>query len=564
MNLRGAATASTFVGGIDYNARGQRQQIEYGAGATTTYEYDPNSFRLVRSQTVRNADNVVLRDLSYVYDPIGNVTQNSDQAQQTVFFNNQVIAPVYRYSYDAIYRLINATGRELIGQQGPSSTGYDDSPRMSQPLPADGSALRNYSEAYAYDAAGNVLAIAHTAANGSWTRNYAYDESNPSPTNNRLTSTSVGAVKESNAYDAHGSITQMAHLPTMQWDFKDQLHLAQQQVVNSAPGDTTYYVYDAGGQRVRKVNQRANGSKKSERIYLGGFEIYREYDAGGAVTLDREMLHIMDDTRRIALVETKTIDTSVPGAALPSTLTRYQFDNHIGSAWLELDDSAAIISYEEYFPYGSTSFQSGRSSIEVSLKRYRYASKERDEITGFYYHGARYYAPWLGRWTSCDPGGMLDGMNLYSFTRNNPLNLKDPSGAASERDDELPGPILDMLSHLGGSGDQGSSGGSSIFDDVGNALSAAWDWIKGTASTAWNWIKGAAAAAWDWTKQAAGAVWNWTKGAASSAWNGAKVAVSSAWNWVKERPVQSGIGSPGLLPLRGIGRRAPPPPPGVG
>ncbi len=48
-----------------------------------------------------------------------------------------------------------------------------------------------------------------------------------------------------------------------------------------------------------------------ERVYLGGFEIYREYGGDGLeVTLERETLHIMDDKQRIALVETKTVDAS--------------------------------------------------------------------------------------------------------------------------------------------------------------------------------------------------------------------------------------------------------------
>ena len=67
----------------------------------------------------------------------------------------------------------------------------------------------------------------------------------------------------------------------------------------------------------------------------------------------------------------------------PAQLIRYQFGNHLGSASLELDDQAQIISYEEYYPYGSTSYQAVRSQTEVSLKRYRYTGKERDEETGF-------------------------------------------------------------------------------------------------------------------------------------------------------------------------------------
>ena len=39
---------------------------------------------------------------------------------------------------------------------------------------------------------------------------------------------------------------------------------------------------------------------------------------------------------------------------------RYQLGNHLGSASLELDRDGAVISYEEYHPYGTTAFQAGR------------------------------------------------------------------------------------------------------------------------------------------------------------------------------------------------------------
>ena len=132
---------------------------------------------------------------------------------------------------------------------------------------------------------------------------------------------------------------------------------------------------------MRKVTERQNGTRKDERIYLGGFEIYRAYNGDGAtVTLERETLHIMDDKQRIALVETRTLDTAGNDPA-PPQLIRYQFGNHLGSASLELDDQAQIISYEEYYPYGSTSYQAVRSQTETP-KRYRYTGKERDEESG--------------------------------------------------------------------------------------------------------------------------------------------------------------------------------------
>ena len=109
------------------------------------------------------------------------------------------------------------------------------------------------------------------------------------------------------------------------------------------------------------------------------------------VTLGRETLHIMDGQQRIALVETKTVDSSSALTA-PVSLIRYQIGNHLGSASLELDDAAQVISYEEYHPYGTTSYRATDGAIEVSPKRYRYTGKEKDDETGLYYHGARYYA----------------------------------------------------------------------------------------------------------------------------------------------------------------------------
>ena len=93
---------------------------------------------------------------------------------------------------------------------------------------------------------------------------------------------------------------------------------------------------------------------------------------------------------------------------------------------------AQIISYEEYYPYGSTSYQAGRSAAEVSLKRYRYTGKERDEESGLYYHGARYYAPWTKRWLSCDPAGGGGTQSLYEYCSGNPTRFIDPTGEDSE------------------------------------------------------------------------------------------------------------------------------------
>ncbi len=106
------------------------------------------------------------------------------------------------------------------------------------------------------------------------------------------------------------------------------------------------------------------------------------------------------------------------------------------STSLDVEESGLVIGYEEYHPYGTTAYASGRSGAEVSGKRYRYTGKERDEETGLYYHGARLHAAWLARWTSADPAGMVDGPNVHRYTRGNPVKLTDPSGTDSNEIDK--------------------------------------------------------------------------------------------------------------------------------
>lgn len=421
VKLRGAMSPTPFVTGADYDAKGQRTTVVYGNGVRSRYTYDPLTYRLARCQTLRGKER--LQDLSYTYDPAGNVTQIGDDAQQTLFFGNSVVSPGTEYTYDAVYRLHAARGREHVGQASQPETTWDDAARRNLPLPGDGQAMRRYTEQYTYDAAGNLLRLVHRADNGNWNRAYTYQEASliePGKNGNRLSRTAVGSgAPEVYPYDAHGNITAMPHLTSMSWDFRDQL-----QKVDLGGGGTAYYVYDAGGQRIRKVVEKNGGALVEERVSLGGFEVLRRRNVSG-VTLERETVHVMDDRRRIALVDTRT-QGSEPG--VPPQSIRYQMGNHLGSVAVELDAAGQRISYEEYYPYGGTAYQAGRTAAEVSLKRYRYTSMERDDETGLNYHGARYYAPWLGRWLSPDPAGLADDVNVYAFVRSNPIRATDRTG----------------------------------------------------------------------------------------------------------------------------------------
>ena len=456
------AASSVGVTNIDYDAKGQRLRIDYKNGASTFYSYDPLTFRLTQLLTKRKAADLPgddpqppvggwpgtqVQNLHYTYDPAGNITHIQDDAQQAIYFRNMRVEPSNDCTYDALYRLIQATGREHLGQGGaPIPHSNDDAGRVGILHPGDGNAMGTYIERYVYDAVGNFLQMQHRGndlAHAGWTRAYDYLEHSLIEdgsggtllkNSNRLSRTTLNPAgntpqPETHLHDAHGNELRMPHLgggmpgANMHWDYKDQLRQT-----DLGGGGTAFYVYDASGQRVRKVWEKAPGLTE-ERLYIGGFEIFRKH--GGpigtdTVTLERETLHVMDDTGRLALVETCTRDTAGGDPSLRQ-LIRYQFGNHLGSASLELDDAGQIISYEEYAPYGSSTYQAVRSQTEAA-KRYRYTGKEHDEESGLYYHGARYYAAWLGRWTATDPAGLVDGPNPYVYGRSSPLSYTDSTG----------------------------------------------------------------------------------------------------------------------------------------
>ncbi len=415
--------APVGITGIDYDAKGRRQRVDNANGTVTRYHYDPLTLRLVRL----HVDNVgkTIQDLRYIYDAMGNVAHIADAAQRDVFFRNTRVSATADYDYDALYRLTRATGREHLGTSGRARpTGPDDGPPMLLQA-EDGTALGRYTESYAYDIAGNLTRLRHHSAadaTGGWTRTFSYDEASllePGVRSNRLSRTITGDTTEEHGnYDAHGNMQALPHLEEIAWNHADQLRMTRRQA--GTGGARTWYVYDGAGERLRKVTEGADGTIREERIYLGGFEIYRRY---GADPLTRETLHVMDDKTRVALVESRVAGAE-PGK--PPRLIRYQLGDQLGHSRIELDENARLISAEEFSPWRNTTWHAV-DSLTQTPKRYR-AGQERDDETGLYYHGARYYAPWLCRWISADPGGLVDGLNLYRYARNNPVNNTDSSG----------------------------------------------------------------------------------------------------------------------------------------
>ena len=431
------ATTTTYIKDIDYNEKGQRNKVIHGNDVSTRFYYDKETFRLKRLETKRK-NNDALQDWYYTFDPVGNVTHIEDKNIPVAFFDNTKVTGVSEYTYDALYRLSLATGRE-----NDSALTYDEKDNwndvffMHQLNPGDPMSVRNYTQRYTYDEVGNIGQLQHQSAGNNWTRDYNYEK-----LNNRLASTQIGAETYNYGYHAQqGFMTVMPHLEDVGWNFKEEVVKTIKQKVSPGNGtaETTYYQYDGQGQRIRKITENfaasgATTTKKEERIYYSGYETYRTYQAN-SINFERETLSLIDQGNRFVMVETVRQNTGSapdPSDAVGARLVRYQLNNQLGSAALELDINAQVISYEEYHPFGTTAYQAKSAAIKAAAKRYRYTSMERDEETGLEYHSARYYVAWLGRWLNADPTGIADGVNLYAYCKNNPLKHTDDSGTQAD------------------------------------------------------------------------------------------------------------------------------------
>ncbi|MFE0458305.1 SpvB/TcaC N-terminal domain-containing protein [Kitasatospora sp. NPDC058965] len=450
---------------IRYNARGQRVRVVRGNDAVTEEEYDPLTFRLRRTVS-RQAGGERVQDLGYTYDAAGNIVRIDDRAHQPVFFRNRHVPAGSSYRYDGTYRLVEATGREQLGQAGRARP-WPPQQRAGGSHPGDGNALARYTERYQYDAAGNLRRVTHRGqdpARAGWTRTYEYTElpaAAPVPSahaesaagpdaeafagpawrvGNRLSSTITEGERpavEHYAYDAHGNTTALPHLAGLAWNYRDQLAASQRQSVSEeraseewasdeerpAGAERTWYVYDAAGNRTRKVTELAGGAVKEDNSYLGGVEFTR-LNTGPHRGLVRTGLDVSDGRQTLARIVTRNEVDDGSSARL----VRHQLANHLKSTTVELDGAGRVISYEEYSPYGSSTYQAVRAETGAP-KRDRFIGRERDGETGLYCVGARYYAPWLGRWISCDPSGLRDSTDLYVYAGDDPVNSLDENGA---------------------------------------------------------------------------------------------------------------------------------------
>ena len=104
----------------------------------------------------------------------------------------------------------------------------------------------------------------------------------------------------------------------------------------------------------------------------------------------------------------------------------YYHPDHLGSSSYITNLDGEVVQHIEYVPFGEV-FVEERNNIWNTP--YLFNAKEFDEETGLYYYGARYYDPRLSLWLSIDPKEeKYSNVSTYCYVISNPLKYTDPTG----------------------------------------------------------------------------------------------------------------------------------------
>ncbi len=361
------------------------------AGTPTTYLYDANS-----NVTKRTDANGVVTD--QIFDALNRMTS-------TITTKSGVTISAYTYTFDrvgnrkVVVETLPATLPSPLPQRTTTYT-YDAQYRLT------GESWSGFSNAYVYDLAGNRTQV--TNVNGATTT----ITTSKHDSLNRLISSVTGATTTTYQYDRNGNQTAelVGGVPTtnMTWDVANRLR----SVTNG--GTTVASTYDY---RTRRQTKTVGGTATFFR-YHGGVS-FQELQAG--------------------VVQVEFVRGHDMGGGIGSILysdrggvrETFAYNPSVGHVAALTNASGVATETNRFDAFGRLVATAG-SSPNNRLAN----TKERDVIGSLNLdaHGFRYYNPVTGRYISRDPIGYGDGMNVYAYVKNNPINRIDPLGL----DDETP------------------------------------------------------------------------------------------------------------------------------
>jgi RHS repeat-associated protein len=364
-NLSGSG--ATVASGITYAPFGGVSGWAFGNGQVVAITRNTD-YRITGIDAA--AGSTVVQDLSYGYNPAGQITAITDNANAGLSQS---------FGYDTLDRLTSATG-----PWGSLIWSYDDNGNRT---------LETFNAATTLnviDSASNKLA-------------------------------SVGL--RGRAYDAAGNTTQVVppSLTNLFFTYNGQNRLMRVNQTSPMGPLVATYVYNALGQRVAKF--APSTSTWTYFVYdLDGKLLSEQEETSGTPRLE----HVYLGNLPLTVVQTESSTSPVRVYAVHT--------DHLGTPTRLTKDTGAVAWSIDRTPFTAVNGSFGNpnnnpdgDSVSISYPL-RFPGQYADVETGLHYNYFRDYEPATGRYTQSDPIGLAGGINTYAYVGGNPLNAVDPLG----------------------------------------------------------------------------------------------------------------------------------------
>ena len=358
------------------------KSLHGSAANKLTYAYNLRSW-LTGITSTRFTQNL------YYNTGVGTARYNGSISSMTWKSGNESTVRGYKFTYDGLDRMLNATYGETAGistnanRFSENVTGYDKNGNIK--------GLQRYGQlsSTAYGMIDNLT----LTLNGNQL-NRVDDAVAASTYNGGFEFKNGANAADEYSYDANGNLTKDLNkgISGITYNF---LNLPN--VVTFSDGSTITYTYGADGTKLRTVHKI--GSTTTTTDYCGNV-IYE------------------NGVQKLLLTEEGYI-------TLSDSKYHYYLKDHQGNNRVVISQSGTVEETNHYYPFG------GAFASTSNVQPYKYNGKELDSKKGlnWYDYGARHYDAALGRFTTNDRfAEKYYSMSPYQYGANNPVNNIDVNG----------------------------------------------------------------------------------------------------------------------------------------
>ena len=358
------------------------KSLHGSAANKLTYAYNLRSW-LTGITSTRFTQNL------YYNTGVGTARYNGNISSMTWKSGNESTVRGYKFTYDGLDRMLNATYGETAGistnanRFSENVTGYDKNGNIK--------GLQRYGQlsSTAYGMIDNLT----LTLNGNQL-NRVDDAVTASAYNGGFEFKNGANAADEYSYDANGNLTKDLNkgISGITYNF---LNLPN--VVTFSDGSTITYTYGADGTKLRTVHKI--GSTTTTTDYCGNVV----YENG---------------VQKLLLTEEGYV-------TLSDSKYHYYLKDHQGNNRVVISQSGTVEETNHYYPFG------GAFASTSNVQPYKYNGKELDSKKGlnWYDYGARHYDAALGRFTTNDRfAEKYYSMSPYQYGANNPVNNIDVNG----------------------------------------------------------------------------------------------------------------------------------------